>query len=418
VPTTRPEPIRVLRVIARLNVGGPAIQATSLSVRLRERGFETLLAFGRLSRGEGDMSYLLDGHGVASVHLPTLGREVRPLDDLRAFAALLRLLRRFRPAIVHTHTAKAGALGRLAAAVYNRTAGRASPARVVHTYHGHVFDGYFSSRSTEVFLRLERRLARWTDALVTVSPAIARELVEEYRIAPAEKFTVVPLGFDLSAFERIEQRDRDQARRLLDIGAAVPIVSWVGRLTAIKEPGLFLEVARLTARRWPEACFLIVGDGDLRPGLEAAARDLIPAVRFMGWRRDLVTLYAASDVVVLTSRNEGTPVALIEAMASGVPSVATDVGGVRDVVTSDSVGLLAPSGDARALADHLSSLLDDPVARAATGARARRSVVARYGIERLLGDVERLYRQLRAGQPAGQTEASASPEIEDRDSGS
>ena len=387
--------IRVLRVITRLNVGGPSIQAMTLSDRLTPRGFETLLVHGRLDAGEGDMRYLLPP-AVAVKYLPALRRPPAPVHDAVALAQLLDVMRDFRPQIVHTHMAKAGTLGRLAAAIYNRTAGRDRPARVVHTYHGHVLEGYFGAAKTRLFLAIERGLARATDRIVAISPSIRDQLLTDYGIGRAEQYAVVPLGFDLSVLAAIDERARAQARAELDISPSAHVVTTVGRLTAIKQHALFLDVAAIVAARDVEAIFVVAGDGDLRGALEQHARalEIDRRVRFLGWRRDLATIYGASDVFLLTSRNEGTPVALIESLASGVPGVSTDVGGVRDVLESDAVGLLAPDGDAPALATHVIALLADRDRRQRMAAAGRALVVARYGLDRLVADVETLYREL------------------------
>lgn len=388
--------MRVARIITRLNVGGPSIQAMMLSERLSSRGFETLLVHGRLGAGEGDMRYLLSDGRVQVHYVPSLGRAVAPLHDLAALWQVYRLLCRFRPAIVHTHMAKAGTVGRLAALVYNRTAGRDRPARIVHTYHGHVLEGYFSSPATRLFTAAERQLAKASDAIVAISPEIRTELLTAHRIGRAEQYAVIPLGFDLTALAAIDDASRPRARAALGIAPDEHVVTTVGRLTAIKQHRLFLEAARHIAAADARARFLIAGDGELRRELETAARGLGVAdrTRFLGWRRDLETIYGASDVFLLTSRNEGTPVALIESLAAGVPGVSTDVGGVRDVIARDEVGLLAPFGDARALADRVLALLGDSDRRRAMGRRGRALVVSRYSLDRLVDDIERLYREL------------------------
>ena len=386
---------RVLRIITRLNIGGPSIQAIALSERMRSRGFDTRLLHGSLGAGEGDMQYLLTAPGIAR-QLRSLRRDIAPLHDAVALAQVLDTLRDFRPHIVHTHMAKAGAIGRVATAIYNRTAGRDARARVVHTYHGHVLEGYFSPAKTRAFLSVERTLARVTDRLIAISPRIRKELLDDYRIGRPEQYHVVPLGFDLDRLTSIGDADRRAARAALGIPAEAAVVSTAGRLTAIKRYDLFLDTARLVADRHSEALFLVAGDGELRAALEAQARanGIADRVSFLGWRRDLDTLYAASDVFLLTSRNEGTPVALIESLAAAVPGVSTDVGGVRDVIDSDRVGLLAPFGDARALADHVQALLADREHRRRMGEAGRQAVASRYGLDRLIGDVERLYREL------------------------
>jgi glycosyltransferase involved in cell wall biosynthesis len=305
-------------------------------------------------------------------------------------------MRDLRPQIVHTHTAKAGTLGRLAAAIYNRTAGRGDRARVVHTYHGHVLDGYFSPAKTRLFLGAERAVARLTDRIVAISPRIKIELLEQYRIGRPDQYRVIPLGFDLAGLAAIDDDARARARAALQIPADAAVVTTVGRLTAIKQQRLFLEAAQEIARAHPAVVFLLAGDGDLRAELEALASTLGLAgrVRFLGWRRDLATLYGATDVFLLTSRNEGTPVALIESMAAGCAGVSTDVGGVSDVLTGDAVGLLAPDGDAPALARQVTALLADGDRRRTIGAAGRALVLARYGLDRLVTDVETLYREL------------------------
>ena len=387
--------IRVLRVITRLNIGGPSIQAITLSERLPSRGFPTRLVHGALGPDEGDMRYLL-GDRASVQYLPAMRRAIAPVDDVRSLAALLRALRGFRPDIVHTHMAKAGAVGRIAAAIYNRTRGRHRAARVVHTYHGHVLEGYFTPARTAVFIGIERQLARLTDAIVAISPAIRRELVDEYRIGRPDQYRVIPLGFDLSALSAIDDESRAAARAALGIPAGAHVVSTVGRLTAIKQHRLFLETAQAIARDDPSALFLVAGDGELRAELEASAAELGVRERthFLGWRRDLPTVYGATDDFLLTSRNEGTPVALIESLAAGVPGVSTDVGGVRDVVGSHTA--LAPFGDVGALAGAVRRLLANPSERRAVGACGRESVLKRFGLDRLIGDVETLYRELLA----------------------
>ena len=385
--------IPVVRIITRLNIGGPSIQAASLSSALATRGFTTTLVHGRLGPGEGDMSYLV-APGVTTVFVPTLARAIQPIADLRALFALLAELRRRRPQIVHTHTAKAGLLGRLAAAFYNLTRGNAPRARVVHTYHGHVLEGYFGPVRTAVFIALERLLARTTDAIVAIAPAIRTQLVEGYRIGRPAQYHVIPLGFDLSPFTAIDTQARAAARVALDIPPGAPVVTTIGRLTAIKQYDLFLEVVARVATQCPDLVALLAGDGELRADLEARAEALgvRHRVRFLGWRRDLPVIYAATDVFVLTSRNEGTPVALIEAMASGVPGVSTNVGGVGDVINHTDVGFAVTGVDA--LAERVTALLRDPALRAAIGGRARARVSEHYAFARLAADVERLYHGL------------------------
>jgi glycosyltransferase involved in cell wall biosynthesis len=271
-------------------------------------------------------------------------------------------------------------------------------ARIVHTYHGHVLEGYFSPAKTSLFVGIERLLARSTDRIIAISPAIRDELLRDHRIGRPEQYRVVPLGFDLSALSAIDDGARAAARRTLGIDERAHVVSTVGRLTAIKQHHLFLETARLVAQADASALFLVAGDGELRAALEETARDfgLASRVRFLGWQRDLAAIYGASDVFLLTSRNEGTPVALIESLAAGVPGVSTDVGGVRDVLDGGPgpAGAVAAYGDAAALAEAVAKFLADANLRRAFGERGRASVIARYGVDRLVDDIDALYHEL------------------------
>jgi glycosyltransferase involved in cell wall biosynthesis len=388
--------VRIVRVITRLNVGGPAIQAARLTADLADRGNRTLLIHGRLGAGEGDMRYLLPPDASNVIYLDALQRSIAPFSDVRACGRMLKVLRQVRPDIVHTHMAKAGLLGRLAALIYNRTAGRRTPTRIVHTYHGHVLEGYFRPVVARAFVAVERWLARRTDVLIAVSPRVCLELVERFGIAPRSRFAIVPLGFDLRAFAAIDDDARAAARTALDLRPDARVVTTVGRLTAIKNHAMLLNSLQDLAARIPAIVLLIAGDGELRPDLERQAETLGigDRVRFLGWRRDLDVIYAATDVFALTSRNEGTPVAMIEAMAAGVPVVATDVGGVADVLSDSRAGLLVASDDANGLSVAIEELLRSPMELRARGAHARASVLERYDVRRLVNDIDSLYRSL------------------------
>jgi glycosyltransferase involved in cell wall biosynthesis len=392
--------MRVARIITRLNIGGPAIQAVNLSSRLSKCGVATLLVHGRVGENEGDMAYLLEqaDPSISTLDVNTLKRQLAPIDDASAWWQLYRALCTFQPDVVHTHMAKAGALGRLAAVAYNRTAGRRRRARIVHTYHGHVLDGYFGRAATAMFIGIERQLARGTDRIAAVSPRVRDELVGKYRIGRTEQYRVVPLGFELARFAAIDVERRATARVALQIPASAHVVTTIGRLTAIKNQRLFLDAASRIARADPYTIFLIAGDGELRAGLAAyaAALGIRDRVRFLGWRRDLEILYAATDVFLLTSTNEGTPVALIESLAAGCAAVSTDVGGVRDVVSTPAIGRLAPAGDATQLANHVLELLADPDQRRKMAQAGREAAVTRYGLSQLLENVLALYQELLA----------------------
>lgn len=387
---------RVARIITRLNIGGPSIQAIDLSRDLRAHGFDTCLIHGSLPPGEGDMTTIVPVGETETAYVAALVRPVSPLQDFRALWRIYRTLCRWRPDIVHTHMAKAGAVGRLSALAYNGTVGRRRPARLVHTYHGHVFEGYFGSRSTRVFLAVERWLARRTDILIAISPKIRHDLLQTYAIARDAQVRLVPLGFNLDRLAAITPADRARSRADLEIPPDAVVVTTVGRLTAIKQHRLFLEMAARLVPQSNRLLFLIVGDGELRGELQGQAVEsgIASRVRFLGWRGDLDRIYGATDIFALTSRNEGTPVALIEAMAAQVPSVSTDVGGVRDVITGPGLGVLVPFGDADRLADAVMQFAEAPARREEVGLAARDAVLRRFHLQRLVADVSGLYSQL------------------------
>jgi glycosyltransferase involved in cell wall biosynthesis len=383
-------------VITRLNIGGPSIQAINLSRELTPIGFHTTLIHGRLSEGEGDMLTLLPLGETTAICVTELVRQVAPLRDIVALWRIYRVLCREPPDIVHTHTAKAGTLGRLAGMLYNAIHRPPRPIRLVHTYHGHVFEGYFRSLTARLFLSIERLLAKFTDALIAISPRIKSDLLDTYQIGQRERVHVIPLGFHLDDLLAIDGTTRASARASLGIDAGSLAVTTVGRLTAIKQQNLFLEAAKNLASSSSRFVFLVVGDGELRHELEqqAARLGIAAQVTFLGWRGDLQTIYAATDVFVLTSRNEGTPVALIEAMAAGVSCVSTDVGGVRDVIVDSTCGVVVPPEDVEALTDAVAMLANLPVTREEMGRRARLVVRERFGSDRLVSDISALYRRL------------------------
>ncbi len=388
-------PIRVLRIIARLNIGGPAIQAIALTALLRDRGYATRLVRGSEAPDEGSMDHLAARMEVRPTLLASMRRNPGA-GDARALAQLVATLRRDRPQLVHTHAAKAGTLGRTAVLLaYPRRSRRPV---VLHTFHGHSLSGYFSARRARIYRDIERFLARRCDVLVAVSPEVREDLVA-LGVAPREQIVVVPLGLDLSGFLADKERPARRAALRAEWGIAgdAEVVTLVARLVPIKRVDRFLEAAALLAER-PRVRFVVVGDGELRDELAAspAAQALGERLVWAGFRRDVADVCFASDVVMLTSDNEGTPVSLIEAQAAAVPVVSTAVGGVASAVRDGETGLLAPSRDPAALASAAAALLDDPNHAAAMGRAGREHVREAFAIERLVADIDALYRRLLA----------------------
>jgi glycosyltransferase involved in cell wall biosynthesis len=378
------ERIRILRVIARMNIGGPAYHVALLSARLDPERYETMLVAGQLGPGEGSFEELARRYGADLHVLPTLGPEVDPRADLRALIELRRIICRFRPHIVHTHTAKAGALGRTAALL----AGRRRPL-IVHTYHGHVLEGYFGPAVSAGYRTAERVLARFSDRLIAVSQATVDDLVR-LRVAAPERFEVVALGLELDRFLALAPRPAPSG----DV-----VALYAGRLVSIKQVDVLLRAVARARRGGAPLSLVVLGDGALRPDLEQLARALgiASSVTFAGYRTDVLPYLAAADLAVLSSANEGTPVALIEAASSGRPLVGTRVGGVPDVV-APGTGRLVDPDDEEGLAAALAELAGDEALRLELGARAREHVRTRYACERLLTDVDGLYRRLLAAR--------------------
>jgi glycosyltransferase involved in cell wall biosynthesis len=407
--------MKILRIIARLNVGGPARHVVWLTEGLKASGYETVLVTGVVPPGEDDMAYFAAAACVTPYVVPQMSREISP-RDLAAVWKIYRLMRRERPDVVHTHTAKAGTVGRVAGWLYRwltvRTLiGQPRACRLVHTYHGHVFHSYYGPAKTKLFLAIERVLARVaTDRIIVISEQQRREINETFRVGRAEQFAVIPLGLDLDAFAKWLDR-RVQLRNELHVADDEILIGIVGRLTEVKNHELFLNAAaRLKEIRAddlaPRIRFLVIGDGKRRKPLEAAARQLGLAedVLFLGTRTDPEIFYPALDIMALTSLNEGTPLTLIEAMANERPVVATSVGGVVDLLGEATTeaegyavcarGISVKSGDAEGFARALSELVDDAELRRRLGRAGREFVLANYSKDRLISDTSNLYAEL------------------------
>jgi glycosyltransferase involved in cell wall biosynthesis len=400
--------VRVLRVIARMNAGGPAHHVSLLSGRLDRERFETLLVHGRVGAGEASLEHVARHEGCSTRSLDSLGPAIDPRADARALRALVGIVRDFRPDIVDTHTAKAGFLGRLAAVM----APGPRPF-MVHTFHGHVLEGYFGPGKERLYRTLERRLASVSDVLIGVSQATVDDLVR-LGVAPRERFRVVPIGLDLCRADGDDPRAAALVRREAGASDGELLLAWVGRLVPIKRVDLLLRALAELRREGVPARLALVGEGELRPELERLADELgvADSARFLGYRPDVAAIASAADVAVLSSDNEGTPVWLMEAGAAGRPAVATAVGGVADVV-ADGCGLLTPPDDHRALAAAIRTLGTDEELRARMGERAREHVLGRFRVERLLADMEGLYDELMASRHAGSS-PTADPFLEQK----
>lgn len=400
--------MKILRIIARLNVGGPARHVVWLTKALQDDEFQTTLIAGSVPPGEDDMGYFADENGVRPVYLREMSREISP-SDTRSLLKLYRLIKAEKPDIIHTHTAKAGTLGRIAGSMYRwltwgTLVGRPRRVRMVHTFHGHVFHSYYSPAKTRAFLAIERTLARATDRIVVLSDQQLDEINKKFRVGNLERFAVVPLGIAIEQFDS-DPSVRQKLRAEFGVQESDVVVGFVGRLTEIKNISLLLHAAaRIRERK--DVKFAIVGDGHLRPDLEqkAASLDIGSNTIFLGNRSDISDIYSALDIVALTSLNEGTPLSLIEAMAAGKPVISTGVGGVRDLLGAVreeyggfSVcdrGIRVESFEPADYQAGLTYLVENRQWRAEIAERGRKYIRSRYGKDRLIDDIKRLYREL------------------------
>jgi glycosyltransferase involved in cell wall biosynthesis len=385
---------KVVRIIARLNVGGAARQACMLHER-QAPNFETHLIVGALAEGEHDMSYLLSSERNV-LRLSRLSREISFTDDLAAFWNILKFLRKERPDVVHTHTAKAGALGRFAAWL-------AGVPIIVHTYHGHVFAGYFGALKTKAYLIIERLMGRISTQIIAVSESQMQDLCSQYRVAPPCKIRVINNGFDLESFQ---PKNREAAREKLTLAHDQLAIVWAGRMVPVKDVRLLAQVIRAAAEKHSNIRFLVIGDGEERAGFESEIAGC-GNVRLLGWQEDMAHVWSAADLALLTSRNEGTPTVLIEAMAAGLPFVSTLVGGVRDLALGplrelpQGMGYEAANGfvtarTLEALLYAIERIAKNPQAAVRMGRAGAKFALETFSAQRLTKDMNRLYQTLLA----------------------
>jgi len=390
---------RILRIHNRLIVGGPTLNVLYLTKYLASE-FETLVVVGEKEDHEKDAGFLAEQMGIKTVSIPDMGRSVHPLRDYKAYGHLKEVITNFRPDIVHTHAAKPGAVGRMAA--------HSMKVRViVHTYHGHVFHSYFNKFKTQFFLRTERYLATKSDALIAISEQQKAELVNQFRVADENKFRVIPLGFELNKFVDDQQEKRTKFRAEFNLKEDEIAIGIIGRLVPVKNHALFLEGINHVARNSTKKIRgFIIGDGDTRKAVEEKAQHLgisftndhdnNALLNFTSWRTDIDVINAGLDIITLTSLNEGTPVSLIEAQAANKPIVSTRVGGIGDIVIEGKTALLSETNDADAFKQNLLKVVEDDGLRKCLGKNGTDHVLQRFGVKRLADDMSNLYRELLA----------------------
>jgi glycosyltransferase involved in cell wall biosynthesis len=390
---------RVLRIFNRLVVGGPVLNVTYLTKYLSPE-FETLLVVGEREQHEKSAEYLTDQLGIRFITIKGMGRSVNPAADYFAYNELKKIIKRFKPDIVHTHAAKPGALGRLAASAEKVPA-------IVHTFHGHVFHSYFNSAKSKFYIQTEQFLARRSDAIIAISDQQRNELVNDFKIAPAEKFRVIPLGFDLDRFRTGSEEKRQKFRNEFNLPDDEIAIGIIGRLVPVKNHYLFMKAIRhVLDYSSKKLKAFIIGDGETRKDLENIAREVNIAFStehsaahthplvFTSWRSDVDFINAGLDIVCLTSFNEGTPVSLIEAQAANKPIVSTRVGGIADIVIEGETALLAGVQETEKFCRHLLQLVEDDELRKKMGEGSHEHVMQHFSYQRLVKDMSNLYYEL------------------------
>jgi glycosyltransferase involved in cell wall biosynthesis len=395
----RPMP-KVLRIINRLNLGGPTYNAAYLTKYLGGE-YETLLVSGMKDEEEASSEFIVNNLGIKPVYIPEMYRELHPFRDFKSYQKLRNLIDEFKPDIVHTHAAKAGAVGRLAAS-------HAGVKVIVHTFHGHVFHSYFSPLKTRMFLEIERYLAKRTTSIIALSESQKNELTDVFKVAPSSKFNIVPLGFDLSRFEENQEAKRNAFRELYGLDDDEIAIGIIGRLVPVKNHTLFLEALRQVIHKTTRKIrAFIIGDGEERVNIELKAKNLGLSFNnenlkeknnlvFTGWQKDVDVCNAGLDIIALTSNNEGTPVSLIEAQASGKPIVSTDVGGIHNIVMVGETALLSPKGNSHTFADNLLKVIENDALRQDMAVHGNLYVKHRFSYARLCNDMDKLYKSLLA----------------------
>ena len=388
---------RILRIHNRLITGGPSLNALYLSKYLSSQ-FETLLVVGEKEDHEQNAYFLAEQMGIKPILIPDMGRSIHPLKDYKAYKKIQKIIRDFKPDIVHTHSAKPGAVGRLAASSLNIPV-------IVHTYHGHVFHSYFGKLKTKIIINTERFLAKKSHALIAISDQQKNELTEDFHIADKDKFKVIPLGFELKKFSENPDEKRKKFRKEFNLEDDVIAIGIIGRLVPVKNHSLFLEgINYLLNTSSKKIKAFIIGDGETRQALENKAGQLnIPfsqdhdpnaSLIFTSWRNDIDVINAGLDIIALTSLNEGTPVSLIEAQAAGKPIVSTRVGGIGDIVLENETALLSNINDITSFRENLLKLVENDDLRRSFHKKGADHVQKKFSVERLASDMSNLYYEL------------------------
>lgn len=375
--------MKTLHIITRLDRGGSAEVVLNLAAGLKNSGYDVFIAVGPTLQPQTDIDLFSIKTGIPIHHIKSLRRDINPLMDCLAFFEVLRVVKNIKPDALHTHTSKAGFMGRIAGRI-------AGVKIIVHMPHGHVFYGYFGSIMSRVFVHLERIAARFTDRIVTLTEIEKREYLHEM-IAPDDRIVVIPCGIDIGSFSSNAETIRDE----IGIPSNTPVVGWVGRLEHVKGCEYFLRACCLIKKELPDARFLAVGDGSLRREMEdlASALDLNKEMIFLGHRTDMPEIMNSIDLLLHTPLNEGLGRVLLEAMACAKPLVAADVGGISEIVEHGINGFLVPAGDYASMAKESLKILKDRELAIRLGIAGRKKALY-FDTEHMVGKVNELYKEL------------------------
>jgi len=382
---------KILRIINRFNIGGPTYNATFLT-RFMSEEFETKLIGGLPDEGESDSLYILEEYGVKSIIIEELQRDPNFWSDRKAYKKIKQIITEYKPDIVHTHAAKAGVLGR-------RAAYKCKVPVIIHTFHGHIFHSYFGKTKTSIFKSIEQNLAKKSTGIIAISDEQKRELSEVYKICPAEKIKVIPLGFDLEKFRLNLTENRQKIRSKYGIKENEVAIAITGRLAPIKHHDFFIDVIEkiICKEQLPIRVF-IVGDGSERDHIEKRVREINAKhndfIIMTSWIKDIATFNAGMDIICLTSKNEGTPVSLIEAQASGVSVMSTDVGGVKDIIKDGSTGYIIPGGNLDLYVEKLVELIKNKELRQKMSQNGWNHVRDKFHYTTLVKNMEEYYLEL------------------------
>ena len=388
---------KVLRILNRFNVGGPTYNATYLTKFLSNE-YETKLIGGNKDESEASSLYMAHNLGLEPEVIFEMRRSMNPIQDWKAYQEIKKIIKEFNPDIVHTHASKAGAIGRLAAISCKVPV-------IVHTFHGHVFHGYFNPIITRIYKTVERYLAKKSDAIIAISELQKNELTHIHKIAPAEKISVIPLGFDLDQFTENSEAKRESFRSQFGINEGELAIGIIGRLVPIKNHQLFIKAAKhVQEKSTSPVRFVIIGDGESKAEIQeqCKAADLSyeenqssgANVIFTSWIKEIDWALAGLDIVCLTSLNEGTPVSLIEAQAAGKPIVTTEVGGIKNVVIPNKSALLSPIENERLFVENLLKLVENQELRKEMSGCGRTMVLDKFSYRVLVKNMEGLYSSL------------------------